>query len=42
MQVLERLKYMLKPAGDIRMKGRAVKAANKNKEPIAKNIAIHT
>ena len=42
MHALARLKYILKPAGFIMMNGRAVKAANKNNEPMAKKIAIHT
>ena len=37
---LAKLKYMLKPAGDIKMNGNAVTAANKNKQPAAKKIII--
>ena len=42
MQALDKLKYMLKLAGEIRMNGSAVKAASRNNEPTPKKIAIHT
>ena len=42
MHELDKLKYILNPAGEINMNGNAVNAASKNKDPIAKKIDIHT
>ena len=42
MQVLAILKYILKLAGEIMIKGKEVNAARRNRDPMAKKIDIHT
>ena len=39
---LHKLKYILKPAGDIRINGKLVNAASPKRQPTAKKIPIHT
>ena len=39
-QALLKEKYMLNPAGDRSKNGRAVKLANKKRQPAPKNMAI--